>query len=80
MYLCRVPVRQSPPQRPHCLVEDIPDTHVDPESLRVAHPSVHRLFCSRTRGIFDFLNKQSLYILMSPKLLTRKGFYHERGS
>ncbi len=38
MYLCRVPVRQYPPQRPHCLVEDAPGTYVGPETLRVAHP------------------------------------------
>ena len=38
MYLCRVPVRQYPPQRPHCLVEEAPVTYVVSETLRVAHP------------------------------------------
>ena len=28
MYLCRVPVRQYPSQRPHCLVEDVLDPYV----------------------------------------------------
>ena len=34
MYLCRVPVRQYPPQRPHCLVEEAPGKHVDPKRMR----------------------------------------------
>jgi len=44
MYLCRVPVRQYAPQRPHCLVEEAPDTHVGAETFRVAHPRAHRYF------------------------------------
>ena len=37
MYLCRVPVRQYPSQRPHCLVEDAPSTH-----MVLAQPAVSK--------------------------------------
>ena len=39
MYLCRVPVRQYAPQRPHCLVEEAPDIHVGPKITRAAYPT-----------------------------------------
>jgi hypothetical protein len=51
MYLCRVPVRQCPPQRPHCLVEEAPSTH-----MVLAQPAVSKAENSSEFTVYVYIN------------------------